>query len=34
MLGDEALSPAADQVAQLIRPDKVEASILQLLNKD
>ena len=34
MLGDEALAPAADQMAQLVRAHEVEAPVLQLLNKD
>jgi hypothetical protein len=34
MGGDEALSAATDQVAHLIRTYKVEAAVLQLLNKD
>jgi len=34
VLGDEALSPAPDQIAQLLRAHEMEASILQLLNKD
>ena len=33
MLGDETLSPDADQVAQLVCADEMEASVLQLLNK-
>jgi hypothetical protein len=34
MLGDEARSPAANQIAQLVRAHQVEASVLQLLSKD
>jgi hypothetical protein len=34
MLGDETLSPAANEVAQLVCTHQVKAAILQLLNKD